>query len=239
MIKVKDLKELFKVETSDRGKTLHLFDKKNGSGSRTVHKYLVTLKKVSTGIYIVSHGKTRQSSKLDDLLSNIEYKIKSYKYDSEYYDPRMRDGSFEELIVIDKLNEMGFQMNNRDNFILMEKSLYGDEKVIADISIYGLDSFENKQELKITLHIGEFKWVDSKPVKRDVEEILNSVKNLIGPLSLVNTLNGFEIVEKCGNFNVDDIKIKQMNTKTLTIEEKELKPILIEKLENALKQLKG
>ena len=236
---VKEIKEKYRVVTFDRGKTLHLYDKREGSGSRMVYKYLVTVKKVSTGVYIVSESKTRQTSNIDDLVSYIDMKIKTYEFDSEYYDPNYRKGTFEEFVVMDELRKIGFKSEGRETFILDYKNIYGETENVINLSIYGLDSFEEKDEVDVTIHIGEFKWVNGEKIKKEVHTILDEVNRLCAPFLLGNTLNNFEIFEKTKFMNVDDVKIKRLNMVTFKTEEVELKGLLIEKLEKALETLKA
>jgi len=234
------IKENYKVQKDERGKTLHLYDKREGSGSRMVHKYLVTAYKVKTGVYEVFDNSP--CSHIEDFIDDVNLKISEYEWDSEYYNPQLRKGIFEEWVVMDELVKKGFKSNGSEHYILKLKNIYGQVLTSINIWLNGIDSMTNVDEdglskkIKILLDTGNWSWVEGDSVKRNVNDILEGVDKLVAPLLLGNTLSNLEAFEKTKIYNVDDVKIKRI---TLTgKEERPLKEELILQLENALKILK-
>jgi hypothetical protein len=189
IMRVKDLKDNYNV--LERFGFYHLYDPEPGSGSRMVHKYLCSVKKVGPTKFRLRGGR-KVTSDFAEFQKMVAKKLDSYKYDSEYYDPNYRRGLFEYFVIYDYMREMGFKCEDSEYFYLDRKRIYKYQTTNIKMSIYGLDPmgrgfFSNddklKKEVTVVLHTGDYSWTEVK-AKRNVEEIKSAVDSMLKPLLL-------------------------------------------------------
>lgn len=233
---LEQIRKKYRVSKLSKDKYL-LFDKEPNSGSRMVYKYLTKIEVKDNTARVVGHFKpTRYMKELD---KQIEKKINSLKYDSEYYMPLYRKGLFEHFIIYDYLHEIGFEQEGKYNtvefFVLKQKNAYNFSSGTISISINGLCGYQDilPKEVKITLHTGKYSWVEVK-AKRKVEDIKQAIDSLLKPLLVSESVNFFETSEKLDNFKNVEIVIKKMDNIFSVKSEsykKELKKRLLEMAE--------
>jgi len=196
------LKELEEDYYVSKMGSKYLLTSKTIEGRRSPCKYIWHICKSSSGSFYVEGFKP--TTKLDVLKDQIDEKVKSLEYDSEYYDPRYRAGIFEDFIIRDYLCEtLGFKHEYYDSdvYVLKHKNVYSCGSEIAVITFDGLDSLSNgfnkplSETVRVNLHTGNFSWV-SVTCDRNVKEIKKGINGLLQPLMVSETVNLIENVEK-------------------------------------------
>lgn len=231
---VRDLKENFKVFKRDG--VFHLYDKSPGSGSRNVYKYLASATK--NGSSFILDG-FKPTTKLERFMSNMDEKIKSYEYDSGYYDPFFREGYFEEMIIHDYLcDKLLFEIDNKYNsfsfYKLKSNNIYNLDEGGMVLSFNGLDAFNDlKEEVSIGLSFPDspYSWV-SVTVKRNVEDIKKGIDSLLRPYFLHKTADNLIKSERLETEEQVDILIKSLSG--LEIREKSIKEELKGRLQEMI-----
>lgn len=225
-----ELKEHYRVFKRD-GK-YHLYDKKEGSGRRSVFKYLASATRTKNGYAVDGYKPTQSVKKFN---KQVEAKVMSYKYDSEYYDQNYRKGLFEEHIIYDYISELGFQMNmggflDIDCYTLYGKDLLGDKQPLLTLVMDGLRVIDDepKSHVKITVHKGNNSSFLRGECLREVEDIKNQINSLVKPHLLHDSIENFNAQEiiPYGNGEINLDKLKSM----FNIESKNFKAELKEHL---------
>lgn len=188
MITIKELKKHYTVFKD--GKDTFLIHELKTGNSRMVHKYLCTVTN-NKGYWTVPNFKS--TGKLDVLKNNIETYVDSLEYDSEYYYPRYREGIFEEHIIHDYLDSIGFKYGKNysdiETYDLKQKNIYGKESNVS-LTFSGLNSFNKVSEyVEISYSIAWGSWVSVK-VKRNVEDIKKGIDSILKPLFLSDAATG-------------------------------------------------
>ena len=190
MITIKELKKHYNVFKHD--KDTYLIHELNSGNSRMVHKYLCTVHRRQNRYWSVVGG-SGSTAKLDKLKANIETYVNSLEYDSEYYYPRYRDGLFEELIIHDYLDKLGFKYGNdfgdTETYELNQKNIYGKDSDVS-LTFTGLDSFNKVSEyVDIYYSVSWDSWVSIK-VKRNVDDIKKGIDSILRPLFISDAATG-------------------------------------------------
>lgn len=188
MITIKELKKYYTV--FKHGKDTFLIHELKTGNSRMVYKYLCTVTN-NKGYWTVPNFKS--TGKLDVLKNNIETYVDSLEYDSEYYYPRYREGVFEEHIIHDYLDSIGFKYGNNysdfETYDLKQKNIYGKESDVS-LTFSGLNAFNKVSEcVEISYSIAWGSWVSVK-VKRNVEDIKKGIDSILKPLFLSDAATG-------------------------------------------------
>lgn len=238
---LKELNKKFKIYEIENN-IYQVYDHKNGK--RTTHKYLVDIEKIGKTFKIIKSKFDERDlnflpiDNTDELVSEIYKYVDSLPYDSEYYNSLYRDNSFIELIVHDFLTEKGFENPSYnfgiDSYILKRKNIYhGNDKEII-LNITDLKN-SNCDEINVSIVNDNYSWVESK-CKRNPDDIIEKINNLLKPLLLSNSARDFSLSEK---FTLKDFDatIKKLDTNNLEIYSKELKEELKEKLQNLISKL--
>src|ERR1035437_5584393 len=181
MIKLKDLSEYYKIESYDRGKIQMLY-------------HLTEL-----GVYKVPEFK--QTSSLEQILKDVEFRFKSFKYNSEFYSPFYRKGYFAEIVVHDWLKSKGFELDlfcsDYEIYVLKRSNVYGLTRGYLSLTFsdlcsnhyeYQFGHGELPKVINISLRTGdESSWVSVKEVKRDPDVIIKTLEGTINPLLLFDS----------------------------------------------------
>lgn len=246
MATVKELKEHYHigkyVKPSD-GKGFLIYDKREGSGTRTIYKYLACLAKKGNSFGLVDNGKPiKYYSNIDKIIKDVNSYVKSLEFNSEYYDPSLRDGLFEELVIYDYLIGRGFKhdlaLSNNDLFILNDKTVYGSPQKSVVLSINGLSPLgKNKLPEIITISLyNENNSFIKIECKREVYEIISKLDSLLKPYFLYESSKNLGHSDKY-NFEQFDATINAIDYSTLNTLSKEYKIELKEKLKLMLDKL--
>jgi len=227
---IKELKQEYKVDKRDN--TYHLYSLVE-QGKRMPSKYLCSINKHgNTKFYVDGFEPTSKFSVLQEQIKN---KINSYEYDSEYYNPCYRKGVFEELIIHDYLDSLGFKSSASEYYVLNDKNIYGFVTSNVTMTIHGLDSFNDvykngapRDTVKVILYTSDYSWVNVT-VNRTVEDIKNGIDTLLKPLLITDSSNMINKSEKLKSIGGDvDIILSQLCG--LDIKEQDIKSYLKKQL---------
>lgn len=210
MITIKELKKHYEVFKHD--KDTYLIHELKPGNSRMVHKYLCTVIRQQKRYWSVV-GQGISTAKLDKLKDNIQKYIDSLEYDSEYYYPRYRKGVFEEHIIHDYLNSIGFRYSNGysdyETYELTQKNIYG-KKAEVFLTFYGLNAFNEVGEyVEISYSIEFGRWVSVK-VKRNVEDIKNGINSILNPLFLSDAATSLTNSDKLESYEQLDVLFNKL-----------------------------
>lgn len=190
----KHFAENFDVQKLD-DKSLLLFDK-HQLGKRFPKKYIGQVWPVGNGKYVVEgHEPTDDFTRL--CFDLAEYR--SWKeYDLEYYFPLFREGSFEEFIVHDWLNDKGFKLiydSGDDAYTLKMIDAFGRKNEIS-LRLYNLDAFDYKpnEPVRIVYFISSSKWTEVK-IERNVKSIISAIESFLVPLLYSNIVNNYSALD--------------------------------------------
>lgn len=222
----------------------HLFDL-NRKG-RFNNKYTCTL--IKRGDYFkIKNADTPGTSKVDILLEYIDTYLKLLPYDSEYYCPLLKDGSFEHFIIHDYLDSLGFEECGFDEtYILKMKNVYNYTSSKIKITLDGLSSMgssfrtindEIPEDVKIILWTGDYSCIRTT-VRREVEEIKKGIDSILKPLLVSDSINSYNKAEELKNHTDIDLTLEKLSTGlniASTDYKKELKNKLLE-LVNSIKE---
>jgi hypothetical protein len=217
-MRVKDLKDNYRV--LEREGFYHLYDPEHGSGMRNVFKYLCSVKKISSTKFRLKGGK-KSTSNFEEFQDMIEKKIKSYKYDSEYYDPNYRKGCFEEFVIRDYLEELGFEFSGSnfgyESFALKRPSIYGHQLTKVILTFKGLNTVRAyvgqegfPKKVSISLSSGDWSSVNTK-ADRNVEDIKKAINSLVKPLMLTEGVENVKTSEKMEEVGNVDLLFKKLS----------------------------
>lgn len=236
MITIKELKKHYNVFKHDKD-TYLIHELKEGN-SRMVYKYLCTVHRMQGRYWNIVGSTSGATAKLDKLKDNIQKYVSRLEYDSEYYYPRYRKGVFEELIIHDYLDSLGFKhcgsYSNIEGYTLNKKNIYG-KKIDLNLTFDGLDAFnELPQYVTISYDVDYGRWVSVK-VERNVEDIKKGIDSILKPLFLTESAENILNADKLeSNEQLDVIFNKLVGfSKSETSGKTELKKRLLE-LANSL-----
>ena len=240
MITIKELKKHYNVLKHD--KDTYLIHELKVGNSRMVHKYLCTVHRMQGRYWNVVGSTSGATAKLDKLKDNIQKYVDSLEYDSEYYYPRYRDGIFEELIIHDYLDNLGFDhsggYSHLEGYTLNKKNIYG-KKIDLNLTFDGLSglSFRSDnipQYVTISYDVDYGSWVSVK-VERNVDDIKKGIDSILKPLFLTESAENILSADKLeSNEQLDVIFNKLVGfSKSETSGKEELKKRLLE-LANSL-----
>jgi len=215
-------------------------------GSRFCDKFLCLIQKKGVNFYVEGFKPT---GKLDVLEQQINDKVKSYPYDSEYYYPNLRKGIFEELIIHDYLRSIGFKSNyyanSNEAYELQDKNIYGYTSQDIQLSLWGLDPWTYKalyhnderlpETVRIVLHTGWCSWIQIE-VKREVEEIKKGIDSMLKPLLVSDSIYNINKAQELKNAGNVDYTIKAL-TGSLQLASADYKNKLKEELTKVLATL--
>lgn len=173
---LKQIKERYDVyKLNDKYLLYHLTE----SGVMSPIKYLCYL--VKTGVKYSVDGYT-PTSNINTLQEQIDDKLASYEWNSEYYNPCYRDGLFEELAIRDYLGSLGFtrKFGSTETFTNASKNMYGKSDSI-ELTIHGLDCHNMKDTVRVCYFSSGFSWTQIE-CKREIPEIIESIKRILRPL---------------------------------------------------------
>lgn len=207
---LKDLREEFEVLKYDD--TYRIYSKTE-SGIFS-HKFLCIAFKKGNSFYISDNKPT---TKVDTFKNQVENYLNNLEYDSEYYDPLLREGFAHIHYVHTYLTALGFKNDRNSDYTYKPKNVFGGNTTKIHLSFIGLeDNFFHKQSdrVKIIMHTGDWSWM-SVEVNRDFKELKNGINSFIKPLLLTEGVRNINDSEKL-DFNSVDYIMKELNGLSLS-----------------------
>ncbi len=226
-----ELKEHFYISSYKHEGKFLFYDKEINSGKRSVYKYLCQVKKIGKSFQVENFKPT---TKLDILKSNIEAHVKSLEFDSDYYQPQYREGIFEEFIVNDHLQKIGFKYSGSgfgsETYKYDRENVYGKD-IDCIISIDGLSAFVDvlPETIKILYHSGDYSWVSINS-KRNAKDIITAIDSLLKPLFITESIANLNTADKLTNDDLTNLDLMLEKVSNMTVTETSYKQELKEKL---------
>ncbi len=211
---LKSIKEKFEVFKRDG--LFHLYSLTE-TGRMSPRKYLCTIHKHSATKFFVTGFEP--TDKIDVLLKQVQDKLDSYEYCCEFYCPTYRKGVFEEFVIHDYLvNTLGFKSaGGKETYKLKDKNIYGFQTSNIEISIWGLDSFNDvfdkkkpADEVEVVIWTGDWSWISHK-CKRNVEDIKKGIDGLLKPLLATDAVTLMLRSEKMKTVEDFDIVLRKLH----------------------------
>lgn len=234
MITTKILKDYFQVSKMDEKYLLYSL---TVDGKISTKKYLCYLIKKDNK-FVLQNGV--EFKNIEQCLVEVYKFVEDLPYNSEYYNPMFASGIFEDNVISDYLQKIGFRYNNNYNntdfYTFCKKDIYG-KKILMTLSI---DELRFKKDVKISIcyTIEDGSWIELKDIEFNVDAIINAINNILKPLFLYNASMYLNLIKDMNLNTVCDVKGMTL-TKGLNIEETELKEKIINQLETMLNKLKS
>lgn len=246
MIRLKELKEHYRLWSTDRGKTQSVYELAPTYGSYSPYKYLATIEKEKEGWYRVCDSKHleichsfKPTNKIEQLIDDINTLISSYEYSSEHYNPMFRDGYFEEIVVHDELRKLGFK-SDRCVYSMERGNIIGGKSMNVVFSINGLEAkfgdVEQSESVSISFFTGDYAWTEISNIKRNPKDILAQINATLKKIYLIEAISCFKLSESFVDGDIDNIE--QVVLSGFNLKKQDFKQELIDRLENTLKILK-
>jgi len=208
---IKDLKANYNVNQYEKGYQLT---------GLTDLNYLVDITLIKGYAELNGYPKTRDISVLAEQIADYTSKL---QFPSYCYNPRYREGLFEELAVHSYMRKIGFEKDDdyetgSGGYKLNHgKNCYGYTATNIIISFYGLsnDFFVKdlmaRNEVDIVLHVDNWSFVSVK-TSRNAEEIVKAIDSLIKPLLVSEGTNLVTHSDKLTNVSAGmDITLNQIS----------------------------
>lgn len=236
MATLKELKEVYRIIKFPNTKGYLVYDNKEGSGNRCVYKYLCSLEKKGAKFKII--GTNESYSNKSDIIDAISKYVNNLEFDSEYYDPSLREGLFEELIIHDYLVERGFKSHlgwdaSDTIYVLKEKNIYQGNTDAIVITLRNIGSFDKIHEkVTILFKTGDFSWIESTCL-RNVNDIKKEIDSLLKPYFLTEGARNIKHSEEYTTQEFNAV-IKKINPSTLDTLTNEMKSDLKTRLQELI-----
>lgn len=234
---LKELKNQYKITDM---KDYYLLFSHTEKGLRWVDKYIWHIYKDKTRkgyFYVEGYEPT---SKIDVLVANINEKVASLPYNSEYYIPSLHKELFVVFIVVDMLNDLGFKY--LDNSIYEMK--FNDEpktniilRIEMEEYISGYGQIKSKlyeqNKAQVQIYTDDYSYMQIT-TERTPESIMDGVSTLLNIILYNRMYNSLEIIKKLEKHFIPDLKsnITKGEIKFLSVDEtnynQELKNRLLE-----------
>lgn len=235
MIRLKDLKNEFKVIKSITNESAYNLYSNTRKGNRTNLLYLgyVTLNKGK-----VTHYPTRTiTSDIKELHEIVNTWADNAEYDVITYSPDCRAQYVAEVRLHDFMIGMGFEYNRNIYSLTMNKVAGNKDKLKIEIDVKEKDNDE--YEVIAALLTGEYSWIDLSG--KTYEEVMDNISSIMRAITLTTLANSFEIFNKTKDANMDLVNKMVMSNMTdmMDVEKKSFKEYLINTLEETINKLKN
>lgn len=196
---LKELKNQYKITDM---KDYYLLFSLTEKGKRWIEKYIWHIYKDKTKkgyFYVEGYEST---SKIDVLIANINEKVASLPYDSEYYIPSLRKELFVVLIVGDLMYEMGFKVLENDLFE-MEFKDEPKTNIIVRIDMEevhsGFGGYKSKlykeNKANVQIYTDEYSYMQIT-TERTPEDIMDGVSTLLNIVLYKRMYNSLSLIKK-------------------------------------------
>jgi hypothetical protein len=234
MIRLKDLKNEFKVIKSITLENAYNLYSNTRHGNRSVFLYLGYVK-IKNGK--VTHYPTGTiTSDIKELHEIVNTWADNAKYDVITYSPDCRSSYVAEVRLHDFMASMGFEYDRNIYSLTMNKVAGNKDKLKIDITVKDKDN--NEYEVVAMMLTGEYSWIDLSG--KTYKEVMDNITSIMRAITLTTLANSFEIFNKTKDANMDLVNKMVMSKMSgpLSIEKMSFKEYLINTLEETLNNLK-
>lgn len=234
MIRLKDLKNEFKVIKSITLENAYNLYSNTRHGNRSVFLYLgyVTLKNGK-----VTHYPTGTiTSDIKELHEIVNTWADNAEYDVITYSPDCRATYVAEVRLHDFMTSMGFEYSRNTYSLTMNKIAGNKDKVKIEIDVK--EKNNNEYEVIAALLTDDYSWIDLSG--KTYKEVMDNISSIMRAITLTTLANSFEIFNKTKDANMDLVNEMVMSNMTdmMDVEKKSFKEYLINTLEETLNNLK-
>ena len=234
MIRLKDLKNEFKVIKSITVENAYNLYSNTRKGNRSVFLYL--------GYVTVKNGKVTHyptgtiTSDIKELHEIVNTWADNAEYDVITYSPDCRAQYVAEVRLHDFMTNMGFEYN-RNTYTLTWTKLAGNkDKITVEIDVKEKDN--NEYEVVAALLTDNYSWIDLSG--KSYKDVMDNITSVLRAVTLTTLANSFELFNKTKDANMDLVNEMMMSNVTdmMDVEKKSFKEYLINTLEETLNNLK-
>lgn len=234
MIRLKDLKNEFKVIKSITLEGAYNLYSNTRNGNRSVFLYL--------GYVTVKNGKVTHyptgtiTSDIKELHEIVNTWADNAEYDVITYSPDCRAQYVAEVRLHDFMTSMGFEYSRNTYSLTMNKIGGNKDKVKIEIDVK--EKNNNEYEVIAALLTDDYSWIDLSG--KTYKEVMDNISSIMRAITLTTLANSFEIFNKTKDANMDLVNEMVMSNMTdmMDVEKKSFKEYLINTLEETLNNLK-
>lgn len=234
MIRLKDLKNEFKVIKSITLEGAYNLYSNTRNGNRSVFLYL--------GYVTVKNGKVTHyptgtiTSDIKELHEIVNTWADNAEYDVITYSPDCRAQYVAEVRLHDFMTSMGFEYSRNTYSLTMNKIAGNKDKVKIEIDVK--EKNNNEYEVIAALLTDDYSWIDLSG--KTYKEVMDNISSIMRAITLTTLANSFEIFNKTKDANMDLVNEMVMSNMTdmMDVEKKSFKEYLINTLEETLNNLK-
>lgn len=234
MIRLKDLKNEFKVIKSITVEGAYNLYSNTRNGNRSVFLYL--------GYVTVKNGKVTHyptgtiTSDIKELHEIVNTWADNAEYDVITYSPDCRAQYVAEVRLHDFMTSMGFEYSRNTYSLTMNKIAGNKDKVKIEIDVK--EKNNNEYEVIAALLTDDYSWIDLSG--NTYKEVMDNISSIMRAITLTTLANSFEIFNKTKDANMDLVNEMVMSNMTdmMDVEKKSFREYLINTLEETLNNLK-
>ena len=234
MIRLKDLKNEFKVIKSITVENAYNLYSNTRKGNRSVFLYL--------GYVTVKNGKVTHyptgtiTSDIKELYEIVNTWADNAEYDVITYSPDCRAQYVAEVRLHDFMTNMGFEYNRNTYTLTLTKLAGNKDKLTVEIDVKEKDN--NEYEVVAALLTDNYSWIDLSG--KSYKDVMDNITSVLRAVTLTTLANSFELFNKTKDANMDLVNEMMMSNVTdmMDVEKKSFKEYLINTLEETLNNLK-
>lgn len=234
MIRLKDLKNEFKVIKSITLENAYNLYSNTRHGNRSVFLYL--------GYVTVKNGKVTHyptgtiTSDIKELHEIVNTWADNAEYDVITYSPDCRAPYVAEVRLHDFMANMGFEYNRNTYTLTLTKLGGNKDKLTVEIDVKEKDN--NEYEVVAALLTDNYSWIDLSG--KSYKDVMNNITSIMRAITLTTLANSFEVFNKTKDANMDLVNEMVMSNVSdmMVVEKKSFKEYLINTLEETLNNLK-
>lgn len=235
MIRLKDLKNEFKVIKSINVDNAYNLYSNTRNGNRSVFLYL--------GYVTVKNGKVTHyptgiiTSDIKELHEIVNTWADNAEYDVITYSPDCRPSYAAEVRLHDFMTNLGFEYNRNIYTLVLTKLAGNKDKIKIEITVND-DKSERGYNIKCSLLTSVYSWIDlSGDTYKDV---IDNISSIMKVLTLSTISKAFDIYNKTNNANMDllDNMVMSKLEDNFDVTKSSFKEYLINTLEETLNNLK-
>ena len=234
MIRLKDLKNEFKVIKSITLENAYNLYSNTRHGNRSVFLYL--------GYVTVKNGKVTHyptgtiTSDIKELHEIVNTWADNAEYDVITYSPDCRAQYVAEVRLHDFMTGMGFEYTRNTYTLTLTKLGGNKDKITVEIDVKEKDN--NEYEVVAALLTDNYSWIDLSG--KSYKDVMDNITSIIRAITLTTLANSFEVFNKTKDANMDLVNEMVMSNVSdmMVVEKKSFKEYLINTLEETLNNLK-
>lgn len=234
MIRLKDLKNEFKVIKSITVENAYNLYSNTRHGNRSVFLYL--------GYVTVKNGKVTHyptgtiTSDIKELHEIVNTWADNAEYDVITYSPDCRPQYVAEVRLHDFMTNMGFEYKRNTYTLTLTKLAGNKDKLTIEIDVK--EKNNNEYEVAAALLTDNYSWIDLSG--KSYKDVMDNITSVMRAVTLTTLTNSFEIFNKTKDANMDLVNEMVMSNVTdmMDVEKKSFKEYLINTLEETLNNLK-